>query len=92
MLWDDDYVLQRHRKEEGRHASDRFANHGKDLIQGAALAAIEKLKPLPATQAETFASSFKLGTEKLTAAQDRLSATLAQIPLELPELLKDTNL
>ena len=90
MSWDEDYVLQQ--QEEERYASDRFANRGEDIIQEAALAAIEKLKSLPAAQAETFASSFKKGTEKLTIAQDRLSATLAKMPLELPEPLKEPNL
>jgi hypothetical protein len=57
-----------------------------------ALAAIEKLKSLPAAQAETFASSFKKGIERLTSAQDRLLATLVQMPLELLEPLKEANL
>src|SRR5204863_7457675 len=38
------------------------------------------------------ASSFKKGTERLTIAQERLSATLVQMPLELPEPLKEANL
>ena len=90
MSWDKEYVPQR--QEEERYASDRFANRDEDLIQEAALAAIEKLKSLPATQAKAFASSFKKGTERLTIAQERLLATLVQMPLELPEPLKEANL
>ena len=90
MLWDNDYIPQW--QEEERHASNHFANRGEDLIQEAALAAIEQLRSLPAAQAEAFASSFKKGIERLTIAQERLLATLVQMPLELLEPLKEANL
>ena len=89
MSWDGDYVPQQER--ERRNAGDHFANRGEDLIREAALAAIEKLKFLPAAQAETFASSFKKGAGKLNSTQDRLSATLTQMPLGLPEPLKEAK-
>jgi hypothetical protein len=66
-----------------RHAGDRYAQHGEDIIQEAALAAIEKLRSLPAGQAETFAQSFKKGTDKLTVAQDKLTASLERLPATL---------
>jgi hypothetical protein len=90
MLWNEDYSPQRQTEE--RYAGDRFANRGEDLIREAALAAIQKLKSLPAAQAETFASSFKKGTEKLATAQDKMSAALERMPLELPGPLKEGNL
>jgi hypothetical protein len=36
-----------------------------------------------------FALSFKKGTERLATVQERLSATLAQVLLELPQPLKE---
>jgi hypothetical protein len=57
----------------------------------AALAAIEKHKSLPAGQAENFASKFKIGTDKLAAAQDRLSASLIALPATLPKPLVEPN-
>ena len=90
MLWDEEYIPQR--QEEERYASDRFAHRGEDLIQEAALATIEQLKSLLATQAKAFASSFKKGIERLTIAQERLLATLVQMLLELLESLKEANL
>jgi len=43
------------------------------LIQEAALAAIEKLRSLPARQAETFAATFIKGVDKLNFAQNKLT-------------------
>jgi hypothetical protein len=50
------------------------------LIVEAAIAAIQKHKSLPAGQAETFASRFKIGT-----------ASLEALPLTLPEPLVHPN-
>ena len=86
------YTQLPQRQDEERHASDRFANRGEDLIREAALAAIEQLKSLPAAQAETFASSFKKGTKRLTTTQEKLLATLTQMLLELLEPLKEASL
>ena len=91
MLWNEDYIPPQ--QDEERYVGDRFANRGEDLIREAALSAIEKLKFLPAVQAEIFASSFKKGMEKLANAQDKVSAALERMPLELPaEPLKERNL
>jgi hypothetical protein len=58
--WDSAPNLQR--QSSDRHAGDRYTRRGEDLIMEAALAAIKKHKSLPARQAETFASRFKIGT------------------------------
>jgi hypothetical protein len=55
-------------QSSNRHTSDRYSQWSKDLIIEAALAAIEKHKSLPAGQAESFASKFKIGTDKLAVA------------------------
>jgi hypothetical protein len=78
-------------QSSNRHAGDRYTQKGEDLIMEAALAAIEKHKALPAGQAENFASRFKIGTDKLTVAQDKLSASLNALPLTLPEPLIELN-
>src|ERR1700722_10688314 len=87
MTWDPAQNQQLDKSEGLRHAGDRYAGRGVELIQEAALAAIEKLNTLPAGQAEHFASSFKKRTERLTVAQDKLSANLALLPATLPEAL-----
>jgi hypothetical protein len=58
----------------------------------AALTAIEKHKSLPAGQAETYASRFKIGSEKLNVAQDKLTTSLNALPLTLPKPLIEPNL
>jgi hypothetical protein len=75
-----------------RHAGDRFQRRGEDLILEAALAAIEKHRPLPASQAETFASSFLQGVSKLNVAQDKLKESRRLLPAALPEPLIEPKL
>jgi hypothetical protein len=69
--WDPSWV-QAQKEEAERHAGDRFLRRGEDLIQEAALAAITKHRSLPPGQAETFASTFVRGINKLNVAQDKL--------------------
>jgi len=71
MSWD--LALNEQQQSSDRHASDTYTRRGEELIMEAALAAIEKHKALLAGQADTFASRFKIGTEKLTVAQDKLT-------------------
>jgi hypothetical protein len=78
-------------KSEDRHIGDRYARRGEDLIMEAALATIEKHRSLPAGQAENFASKFKLGTDKLAIAQDKLTASHDVLPATLPEPLVEPN-
>jgi hypothetical protein len=90
MSWDLAYNPQHDGKD--RYAGDRFANRGEDVIQEAALAALETLRALPAHQAERFASIFKKGTDQLTIAQSKITAGFESLPLTLPEPLKEANL
>jgi hypothetical protein len=90
MSWD--LTLNLQQQSSDRHTGDRYSRRGEDLIMEAALAAIEKHKTLPAGQAETFASRFKIGTEKLAVAQDKLTASLNALPLTLPAPLVEPNL
>src|SRR5271154_3283607 len=90
MSWN--LALNLQQQSSNRHTGDRYARRGKDLIIEAALAAIEKHKALPARQAETFALRVKIGTEKLTVAQDKLTASLDALPLTLPAPLVEPNL
>jgi hypothetical protein len=61
------------------------------LIIKAVLVAIKKHKALPARQAENFALRFKIGTDKLTLAQDKLSTGLDALSLRLPKPLAEPN-
>jgi hypothetical protein len=58
----------------------------------AALATIKKHKALPARQAENFALRFKIGTDKLNVAQDKITASLDALPLLLLKPLVKPNL
>jgi DNA-directed RNA polymerase specialized sigma24 family protein len=66
MDWDQAYEPQLDRGS--RFTGDRFLKRGEDLIQEAALAAIAKHRSLPTGQAETFASTFVQGINKLNVA------------------------
>jgi hypothetical protein len=77
---------------ESRHARDRFLRRGEDLIQEAALAAISKHRSLPPRQAETFASTFARGIDKLNMAQDKLTESHKLMPSTLPEPLVEPKL
>jgi hypothetical protein len=60
------------------HAGDMFRNRGEDMIQEAALAAIEMRKALLASQAESSAATFLKGVDKLNAAQSKLTESFGQ--------------
>jgi hypothetical protein len=75
-----------------QYTSDRYINHGEELIRESALTTIEKLKSLPPRQAKGFATSFKRGTDKLAVAQDKLIESHQLMPAELPSPLKKVAL
>jgi hypothetical protein len=84
-------TLERSDSQPARHTSDRYIDQGEGLILEAALAA-EKLKSLPPRQAESYAASFKKGTDKLSAMQDKLTESSRLMPAELPSPLKKVAL
>jgi hypothetical protein len=90
ISWDLSLVLQPNTSL--RHAGDRFQRRGEDLIQEAALAAIEKLRSLPAGQAEAFAATFIKDVDKLNVAQDKLTESRQLLPATLPEPLVEPKL
>jgi hypothetical protein len=92
MDWDSPSNIQPDTSSSSRHAGDRYARRGEDLILEAALAAIEKHKSLPPGQAEGFALTFIKGVDKLNVAQDKLTESRRLLPAMLPEPLKEPNL
>lgn len=62
------------------------------MIIKAVLVTIKKHKALSARQVKSFALRFKIGTDKLTVAQDKLIASLKVLLLTLPEPLVDVNI
>jgi hypothetical protein len=62
------------------------------MIREAALAAIKMHKSLLAGQAESFATTFLKGVDKLSAAQDKLTKSRQLLPAMLPEALKEPDL
>jgi hypothetical protein len=93
MKWDDASFLRLEVEvaENNRDAGDGFVNHGIGVIQEAALSAIERHKTLPAHQAESYALQFHQGTERLTATQDKMTASHELLPLILPVPLIEAN-
>ena len=90
MSWDETQQLTL--EQSSRYAGDRFSHRGADLILESALTAIEKHKSLPAGQAENYASKFAKGTSHFNIQQDERTASLALLPLTLPEPLVEPNL
>ena len=90
MTWDE--AQQSALEPTSRHAGDRFANRGQDLIREAALAALEQHSSLPPREAENFTAKFASGTRKLAARQGERLVSLAQVPLTMLERLVDPNL
>ena len=78
-------------KHLDRHASDKFRNHGQNLMMTTAIAAIEEQGKLNGPQAEAFAQAFQKATDHITATATERGEHLEQIPLELPATLKTTK-
>jgi hypothetical protein len=73
--------------------SDRYTDHGEQLMVYTLHKAVQKLKSLPAGQKEAFASLFVKGASKLLEQQDELTLNRASIPTRLPDaLLQSTAL
>ena len=55
-----------------RHAGDRYAARGVQMVVEPALAVLDKLKSLPPGMAEAFADSFAKGSNRLLAQQEKI--------------------
>jgi len=79
-------------EEEDRHAGDRFANHGAQLILDTAVLLAEKHKTLPPEEAEKFAFAFKEVSDKLAARQDERLESRQLYPPKLAEVPQQPKL
>jgi hypothetical protein len=71
--------------------SDRYTDHGEQLMVHTLHKAVQKLKSLPAGQKEAFASLFVKGASKLLEQQDELTSNRASIPTRLPDALPQST-
>ncbi|KAN0069187.1 hypothetical protein V8E54_012816 [Elaphomyces granulatus] len=76
-----------------RHAGDRYAACGVQMVEESALAVLDKLKSLPPGMAEAFANSFATGSNRLLAQQEKILKNRQEFPTTLPApLVNETSL
>ena len=74
-----------------RYNRDRFADRGANLIINTTIRATEKLKNLPAKDANRFALTIVKATDKITAKQDSILKRKESLPPQLPTLIVDSD-
>ena len=74
-----------------RYNGDRFVDRGANLIIDTAIRATEKLKNLPAEDANRFALTIVKATDKITAKQDSILKRKESLPPQLPALIVDSD-
>jgi hypothetical protein len=65
MTWDLEQEVAPGPTLANRHAGDRYIRHGLQMAEDSALAILDKLKSLPPSLVESFASSFAAGAKRL---------------------------
>jgi hypothetical protein len=93
MSWDPELMPALGPSLADRHAGDRYAAQGQQMVEESALAVFDKLKRLPPGMKESFAKAFAKGAESLLAQQESMLASQEAFPPTLPEpLVEETPL
>src|SRR3979411_2679792 len=93
MSWDPELMPALGPSLADRHAGDRYAAQGQQMVEESALAVFDKLKRLPPGMKESFATAFAKGAESLLPQKGSMLASREEFPPTLPEpLVEETPL